>query len=72
MSQSAGAAFLYCVETWHLGGADLAALRTWEDAKLRRMVRLRRKPLEFHEHYMKRAAAFIHAFFRAIAGSTPA
>ena len=28
LSQSAGAACLYCTETWHLCGADLCALRT--------------------------------------------
>ena len=57
--QTTSTVALYNAATWHLTANILSALRTWELKKLRRVLRLRRRPLENAEHYNIRTSRII-------------
>jgi len=50
---------LYNAGTWHLTASLLSDLRTWELKKLRRLLRLQRKPDEYASQYNMRTSRII-------------
>ena len=58
-SQSTSTVALYCASTWHVTAKVLSDLRTWELQKLRRLLRLRRRPDEDQFMYNDRTSKTI-------------